>query len=89
MSQLKEIEEKLLKTYGCYKEQIDFWFRYYTQYTISINKKSNAIECIYWIGRARTIAVILKSDFSIDTGMDREAMIKIKDYLQYEVLEAN
>ena len=89
MSQLKEIEEKLLKAYGYYKEQIDFWFRYYTQYTISINKKSNAIECIYWIGRARTIAVILKSDFSVDTGMDIEAMRKIKDYLQHEVLEVD
>lgn len=87
MSQLKEIEEKLLKAYEHYKEQIDFWFRYYTQDTIPINKKSDAIECIYWIGRAMSMEVILESDFSVDTGMDREAMRKIKDYLQCEVLK--
>ena len=57
------------------------------QRQIPENKRNDAIECIYHIGKANTLALILQSDFGEDTKEERESMRKIKDYLQHEVLE--
>ena len=44
------------------------------------NKKNDAIECIYHIGKTIMLSLILSADFGEDTSEEREAMKKIKNY---------
>ena len=79
--------EHIFKAYENAKQDIDRWYRNVVRDQIPENKRNDAIECIYYIGKANTLALILQSDFGEDTKEERESMRKIKDYLQYEVLE--
>lgn len=79
--------EHIFKAYENAKQDIDRWYRNVVRDQIPENKRNDAIECIYYIGKANTLALILQSDFGEDTKEELENMRKIKDYLQYEVLE--
>ena len=79
--------EHIFKAYEYAKQDIDRWYRSVARDRIFENKRNDAIECIYHIGKANTLALILQSDFGEDTKKERDSMRKIKDYLQYEVLE--
>ena len=79
--------EDLLKTYECEKQEIDRWFTNSSRDRITENKRNDAIECIFHIGKAYMLALILDQDFGEDTKEEREHMQKVKDYLQFDVLE--
>ena len=79
--------EHIFKAYENAKQDIDRWYRSVVRDQIFENKRNDAIECIYHIGKANTLALILQSDFGEDTKKERDSMRKIKDYLQYEVLK--
>ena len=78
--------EHIFKAYENAKHDIDRWYRSVVRDQIFENKRNDAIECIYHIGKANTLALILQSDFGEDTKEEREALKKIKDYLQFEFL---
>lgn len=78
--------ENIMKAYKNGKEDIDRCFRSVVNDSILENKKNDAIECIYHIGKTIMLSLILHTDFGEDTSEEREAMKKIKNYLQFNVL---
>lgn len=79
-------KENILKAYDNVKQDVDRWFSNAVRDLIPANKKNDAIECIYCIGKAVMLSLILEHDFGEDTRKEREALKKIKDYLQFEFL---
>lgn len=83
------MKENILKSYENAKQEIDNWFWMATvRDKIARNKKDDAIECIFQIGKAYMLAQILQTDFGEDTKPDREHMKQTKDYLQYDFFES-
>ena len=80
------IKERALKTWKAAKDNVDFWFLHTMRDTIPENKYNDAVECIYYIGRAMLIAEILEIDFLENTKSERDSLVKIKRYLQYEFI---
>ena len=81
------MHEDILKSYEYQKQEIDRWFSNSSRDKITENKRNDAIECIFHIGKAYMLALILEKDFEEDTKEERLHVEKIKDYLQFEVLE--
>lgn len=80
------IRENILKGYGNAKQDVDRWFENAMRDSIPENKKNDAIECIFCIGKAVELSLILEHDFGEDTKKERENLKKIKDYLHYEFI---
>lgn len=78
--------KNIMKAYKNGKDDIDRYFRSVMNDSIMENKKNDAIECIYYIGKTFMLSLILSADFGIDTSKERKAMKKIKNYLQFDVL---
>lgn len=78
--------KNIMKAYKNGKDDIDRYFRAVMNDSIMENKKNDAIECIYYIGKTFILSLILSADFGEDTSKEREAMKKIKNYLQFDVL---
>ena len=78
--------KNIMKAYKNGKDDIDRYFRTVMNDSIMENKKNDAIECIYHIGKTIMLSLILSADFGEDTIKEREAMKKIKNYLQFDVL---
>ena len=78
--------EDIKKSYKCAKQDIDRWFRVFSMDKITENRRNDAIECIFYIGKAYMLALILEKNFGENTREEREHMQKIKDYLQFDVL---
>ena len=81
------MREKILKAYDNAKQDIDRWFFNAARDKIAVNKKNDALECIFCIGKAIMLSLILDRNFGMDTKEEREHMKGIKDYLQFDVLE--
>lgn len=79
-------KDNILKSYENAKEDVDRWYMNAMRDSITENKKNDAIECIFCIGKAVMLSLILEHDFGEDTRKEREALKKIKDYLQFEFL---
>lgn len=80
------MREKILKAYDNAKQDIDRWFANAARDKMVENKKNDALECIFCIGKAVMLALILEQDYSEDTKAERETMKQLKDYLQFEML---
>lgn len=80
------MHESLRKSYEYAKQEIDRWYTNTCRDHILENKKNDAIECIYCIGKAVMLSVILENDFGEDTKEEREHMSQIKGYLQFDLL---
>ena len=80
------MREDILKVYECEKQEIDRWFTNSSRDKIMDNNRNDAIECIFCIGKAYMLALILDKDFGEDTKEERLSMQKVKDYLQFDVL---
>lgn len=78
--------KNIMKAYKNGKDDIDRYFRAVMNDSIMENKKNDAIECIYYIGKTFILSLILSTNFGIDTSKEREVMKKIKNYLQFDVL---
>ena len=78
--------ENILKAYKRGKEDIDRCFIAFVNSKTLLNKKNEAINCIYLIGKVSMLSLILYTDFGEDTREERETMYKIKRYLQFDVL---
>lgn len=81
--------ENIFKAYENAKEDVDRWYMNVMRDSIPENKKNDAIECIFCIGKAVELSLILQHDFGEDTKKERENLKKIKDYLQFEFLSKN
>lgn len=81
------MHESIRKSYEYAKQEIDKWYTNTCRDRILENKKNDAIECIYCIGKAIMLSLILENDFGEDTKEEREHMKKVKDYLQFNLLE--
>lgn len=81
------MHETIRKSYECAKQEIDRWYTNTCRDRILENKKNDAIECIYCIGKAVMLSLILENDFGEDTKEEREHMKLVKDYLQFDLLE--
>ena len=79
-------KERALKTWKAAKGNVDFWFLHTMRDTIPENKYNDAVECIYYIGRAMVVAEILEIDFLENTKIERNALENIKRYLQREFI---
>lgn len=82
------MKEDILKAYEVAKQEINRWFCNAAKDKMIRNKKDDAIECIFWIGKAYMLTQILETDFGEDTKADRKHMSQIKDYLQFDFLES-
>lgn len=78
--------ENIFKAYENAKEDVDRWYMNAMRDSIAENKKNDAIECIFCIGKAVELSLILQHDFGEDTKEERESLKKIKDYLQFDFL---
>ncbi|MCM1121171.1 MAG: hypothetical protein NC416_01170 [Eubacterium sp.] len=81
------MREDILKSYEYEKQEIDRWFTNASRDKITENKRNDAIECIFCIGKAYMLALILEKDFGEDTKEERLHMQKVKDYLQFDIWE--
>lgn len=79
-------KECILKAYENVKQDIDRWYLSAISTSFAENKRNDAIECIFCIGKAVELSLILEHDFGEDTKEERENLKKIKDYLQFEFL---
>lgn len=79
--------ESIRKSYEYAKQEIDRWYTNTCRDRILENKKNDAVECIYCIGKAVMLSLILENDFGEDTKEEREYMKQIKSYLQFNLLE--
>lgn len=82
----KKMYDKILKSYEVAKHSIDSWFGMSARDQIMENKKNDAIQCIYCIGRAFMLASILESDFGENLKKEKLHLMQIKDYLQFDFL---
>lgn len=82
------MHEAMRKSYECAKQDIDRWYTNTCRDQILENKRNDAIECIYCIGKAFAIARILEVDFGEDLKEERLHMEQIKNYLQFDLLES-
>ena len=82
-------KECILKAYENTKQDVDRWYLSAISTSFTENKKNDAIECIFCIGKAVELSLILEHDFGEDTKKERENLKKIKDYLQFEFLDGN
>ena len=80
------MHNNILKAYENAKQDVDRWYCNAVRDVIPRNKKDDAIECIYCIGKAVMLSLILETDFGEDTKEERESLKKLKDYLQFEFL---
>ena len=76
--------ENIFKAYENAKEDVDRWYMNAMRDSIAENKKNDAIECIFCIGKAVELSLILQHDFGEDTKEERENLKKIKDYLKFD-----
>ena len=81
------MREKIIKAYDNAKYDIDRWFDNAARDQIARNRQDDVIECIFCIGKAVMLSLILDRNFGMDTKEEREYMKRIKDYLQFDVLE--
>lgn len=81
------MREKILRAYDNAKQDIDRWFANAARDQIARNRQDDVIECIFCIGKAVMLSLILDRNFGMDTKEEREYMKRIKDYLQFDVLE--
>lgn len=81
------MQESIRKSYEYAKQEIDRWYANTCRDHILENKKNDAIECIYCIGKAVILSLILENDFGENTKKERRHMKMIKDYLQFDLLE--
>ena len=81
------MHETIRRSYEHAKQDIDRWYTNTCRDHILENKKNDAIECIFCIGKAVMLSLILERDFGEDTKEEREYMKQIKDYLQFDLLE--
>lgn len=79
--------ENILKAYKNGKDDIDRCFIAFVNSKILENKRNEAVNCIYLIGKMIMLSLILHMDFGEDTSEERETMKKIKNYLQFDVLK--
>lgn len=80
--------ENILTSYEVQKQELDTLFIMATVTdTLVENKRNDAIECIFKLGKLTMLALILQIDFKNNKLDELEAMKKIKDYLQYDFLE--
>lgn len=75
-------KEEILKAYENAKQDIDRWFLLYCFDAIRVCKTEDIAECIYCIGKAVMLALILENNFGEDTKEERRSMMKIKSYLE-------
>lgn len=80
------MREKILKAYDNAKQDIDRWFFNAARDKIAVNKKNDALECIFCIGKAIMLSLILEREFGEDTSKERHNMKKIKSYIQFDML---
>ena len=80
------MREKIIKAYDNAKNDIDLWFANAARYQIARNRQDDVIECIFCIGKATMLSLILEHDFGEDTKAERENMKQLKSYLQLEML---
>ena len=80
------MREKIIKAYDNAKHDIDRWFANAAIDQIARNKQDDVIECIFCIGKAVMLSLILEHDFGEDTKAERENMKQLKSYLQLEML---
>lgn len=81
------MKDNILKAYENAKYDVDRWYSNAVMDSIPENKKNDTIECIFCIGKAVELSLILEHDFGEDTKKERENLKKIKDYLQFEFLD--
>ena len=79
---MMEIKVDITKAYKKLKCDIDRWFSLYCTDDICTCKTEDIIECIYCIGKASMLAIILEKNFGEDTKEERKNMAKIKGYLE-------
>ena len=84
----KTMKENILKAYKNEKDKIDIWFRMAVRNNDKRNRKTDAMECVFHIGKAFMLAQILRVDFGEDTKEESKHMKQIKDYLQRDFLES-
>ena len=84
----KTMKENILKAYKNEKDKIDIWFRMAVRNNDKRNRKTDAMECVFHIGKALMLAQILRVDFGEDTKEESKHMKQIKDYLQRDFLES-
>lgn len=80
------MREKIIKAYDNAKHDIDRWFANAARDQIARNKQDDVIECIFCIGKATMLSLILEHDFGEDTKKERDNMKQLKSYLQFEML---
>lgn len=79
--------ENILKAYKSGKEDIDRCFIAFVNSKTLENKRKEAVNCIYLIGKMIMLSLILHTDFGEDTSEERKTMKKIKKYLQFDALD--
>lgn len=80
------MREKIIKAYDNAKHDIDLWFANAARDQIARNKQDDVIECIFCIGKATMLSLILEHDFGEDIKKERDNMKQLKSYLQLEML---
>ena len=80
------MREKILRAYDNAKQDIDRWFGNAARDQLAENKKNDALECIFSIGKAVMLALILEREFGEDTSKERYNMKEIKSYIQFDML---
>lgn len=79
--------ENIKKAYVNGKQDIDKCFIAFVNSKTLENKRNEAVNCIYLIGKMIMLSLILHTDFGEDTSEERETMKKVKRYLQFDVLK--
>lgn len=81
------INRNIYKAYEIAKREVDRWFRTAARGQEMGTKKYDIMECICCIGKAIALSQILDQEFGDDTRREREILEKIKDYLQFDMLD--
>lgn len=81
------IHKNIYKSYKNAKQEVDVWFRTAAKSPEMGTRKYDVMECIYCIGKAIALSQVLEDGFGVDTKQERKILKKIKDYLQFDMLD--
>lgn len=79
--------KNIYKSYKNAKQEVDVWFRTAARSPEIGTKKYDIMECICCIGKAIALSQVLEQEFEDDTRREYEILEKIKDYLQFDMLD--